>query len=369
MELKVSRRPQALPFDIEVLAASIADVQRASGEIPWHVGGKTDPWDHVESAIGLTIGGYFKEARYAFEWLKRNQLDDGSWYSAYMEGTPVDLTREANMSSYIAVGLFHYYLVTKDRAFLSHMWPSMAAGIDFALSLQAPGGEIYWAKSPQGDVDPMALLTGSSSVFMSVKCALAIVALLGKEKPAWQRSLSRLGIAVRTRPDHFNREKTRYSMDWFYPVLTGAVVGRGALTRMMQSWNTFVVPGLGVRCVCDEPWVTMAETSELALALAAMNYGKLAETLLTWIKDNTHDDGTYWCGVTFPKGEIWPEEKITWTNAAVMMAADAVYNLTPASHLFNHTFWERHATRRSQPAYLSHKEVSLRGMEEAPAEA
>ena len=36
---------------------------------------------------------------------------------------------------------------------------------------------------------------------------------------------------------------------------------------------------------------------------------------------------------------IWPEDKITWTNAAALIAADAIYNLTPASALFSHQFW------------------------------
>ena len=45
-----------LPIDIAGLASSIAREQRESGEIPWHGGGKTDPWDHVEAAIGLTLG-------------------------------------------------------------------------------------------------------------------------------------------------------------------------------------------------------------------------------------------------------------------------------------------------------------------------
>jgi len=38
---------------------------------------------------------------------------------------------------------------------------------------------------------------------------------------------------------------------------------------------------------------------------------------------------------------IWPEEKITWTNGVVIMAADALYQLSPASHLFSHDYWER----------------------------
>jgi hypothetical protein len=36
---------------------------------------------------------------------------------------------------------------------------------------------------------------------------------------------------------------------------------------------------------------------------------------------------------------IWPEEKITWTNAVVLMAADALYHLTPAAGLFSHHAW------------------------------
>jgi hypothetical protein len=351
MELEISRRDYSLPVQVELLAASIADVQKESGEIPWHEGGKTDPWDHVEAAIGLSIGGYFKEARKAFEWLKSTQLDDGSWYSSYRDGKPEDMTKESNMSSYIAVGLFHYYLITNDRKFLSSMWSSMSAGIDYALGLQGPGGAIYWARNPQGIVDPMALLTGSSSVYMSIKCALVIASLLGYEKPEWQVALRKLGIAIRNRPHLFNMEKSRFSMDWFYPVLCGAITGDEASQRIEKLWDMFVVEDLGVRCVSDEPWVTMAETSELALTLMAMGNEELAETILKSIADKKFDDGSFWCGVTFPDNIIWPEERITWTNAAALLAADAIYNITPASLLFNHKFWERHDAKylRSRP--------------------
>jgi hypothetical protein len=37
---------------------------------------------------------------------------------------------------------------------------------------------------------------------------------------------------------------------------------------------------------------------------------------------------------------LWPEEKITWTNAVVLMAADALYNLTPAGRMFSHRAWQ-----------------------------
>ena len=303
------------------------------------MGDKTDPWDMVEAAMGLSIGGYFHEAKKAFAWLADMQLDDGSWYAAYKAGIAEDKTRDANMSSYIAVGLYHYYLITGDRDFLRQMWPTLEAAMAFTLSLQAPSGVIYWAVSPEDKVDPTALLTGSSSIYMSLKCALAIAALLGFPMPAWESSRNKLGEAIRYKPNLFNMTKSRFSMDWFYPILCGAVTGEDAQKRIERLWNRFVVKDLGVRCVSDQPWITIAESSELSLALSAMGNQKLAEIVFTWIQDKIFEDGSYWCGYTFPDMVIWPEEKITWTNAVVLMAADAIYQLTPAGHMFSHEFW------------------------------
>jgi hypothetical protein len=44
-------------------------------------------------------------------------------------------------------------------------------------------------------------------------------------------------------------------------------------------------------------------------------------------------------GVTFPDGVIWPEERTSWTAAAVLLAHDALHDITPAGRLFSHSFW------------------------------
>jgi hypothetical protein len=331
---------QGLVVDIDAVASLIKRTQKEDGEIPWAIGDKTDPWDHIEAAMGLTIGGYYGEAQKAFSWLKEKQLVDGSWHAAYRNGQPDDLTHDANMSSYIAVGLFHYFLITGDKAFLQHMWETVKRGIEFALSLQAPDGEIYWAKSPEGVVDPIALLTGSSSIYMSLKCALGISQVLGLESAHWRGSLSRLGNAIRNKPHLFNMTKSRYSMDWFYPVLAGAITGQAAKQRMDKYWKKFIVKDHGVLCVSDQPWITMAETSELCLALSAMGQEDQAGIVFDWIRERKFEDNTYWCGYTHPEITIWPEEKMTWTNAVVLMAADALYQLTPGGKLFSHRYWE-----------------------------
>ncbi|HSO61720.1 MAG TPA: phenyltransferase domain-containing protein [Desulfobacterales bacterium] len=338
-DIHTSRPAPGRCIDIEAATAAIARVQRASGEIPWVDGQKTDPWDHVECAMGLAVGGCLRAARRAFEWLAGIQLEDGSWYSAYVQGCPSDRTRDANLSAYVAVGVYHHYLVTRDAAFLAALWPTVAAAVDFALGLQAPQGEIHWAISPAGEVDRMALLTGSSSIYMSIKCALALADILGRQRPEWQAALGRLGDAIRTKPHLFNMTKSRFSMDWFYPVLAGAVTGVDAQRRIERGWKKFVVEGLGVRCVSDQPWIAIAETSELVLTLAGMGRLDQARVVFSWISDRRFEDGSFWAGFTFPDMTVWPVERIAWTNAGMLIAADAIFGLTPAAGLFSHRFW------------------------------
>ena len=315
-------------------------VQHASGEIPWCRNEKTDPWDHVESAMGLSVGGWLQQAQAAYAWMAANQNPDGSWFAAYRRGQAVDRTRDANMSSYIAVGVLHYYLISGDAGFLRRLWPAVNAAIEFALSLQSSHGDIYWAISPAGRIDRMALLTGSSSIYMSIKCALAIGRYLGRSRPHWQEGLRRLENAILYKPHRFNMTKSRYSMDWYYPVLCGAVSGSRARERIDRHWKRYVIDGQGVRCVFDAPWITIAETCELSLALVAMGDLPLARVVFSWIGDKHYEDGCYWAGYTFPDMTVWPEDKLSWTNAVVLMAADALYELTPACRLFSHRYWE-----------------------------
>ena len=340
MNLIVTGEDRMPALDLNSVVESIVATQKDNGEIPWCAGQKTDPWDLVESAMGLTIGGKTHEARQAFNWLRKNQLEDGSWYASYINGIPEDKTHDTNMSSYIAAGVYHHFLVTADIEFLKEMWPALKKGIDFAHSLQAPGGEIHWATSPDGIVDPMALLTGSSSIFLSTKCALAIAGILGYDMPHWRNAAIRIRESIRTRPHCFNITKSRFSMDWFYPILSGALTGNEAQNRIDKYWKKFIVEGQGIKCVSDEPWVTIAESAEFVLALAAMGNYKLARIIFSWIQDRRYDDGSYWCGYTFPDMVIWPEDKLTWTNGVILMAADALFDLTPASRFFSHKFWE-----------------------------
>lgn len=341
-------RKTEVRLDLGAVADLIVRVQLESGEIPWHPGGKTDPWDHVEAAMGLTVGGYFNPAQNAYLWLADQQLSDGSWYAAYRNGIPEDRTRETNFCAYIAVGLYHYYLSTGDVDFLEGMWPTVRSAIDFTLGLQAPGGEVYWAVSPAGKVEKMALLTGCSAIYLGLKCALAIARVLERVPSfsdpdtvfRWRPAMEKLGRAIRHRPHHFNMTKSRFAMDWFYPILSGALTGEEAHHRINHFWKKFIIKGEGVRCVSDKPWVTVAETAELVLTLEAMGSREQARVVFDWICDRRFSDGTYWCGYNVPELEVWPKESMSWTNAVILLAADSLYDLTPAGGLFRHRFWE-----------------------------
>ncbi len=334
----VLRNNEEFIIDPIEIAKHIADAQHETGEIPWAKGQKSDPWDHVEAAMGLVTGGFFKEAEKAFRWLAGIQLEDGSFYAAYINGVPKDFTRETNHAAYVAVGVLHYFFATGDKNILTLMWDTIEKAVDFTVSMQAKTGVIYWAINPQGEVDPMALLTGCSSVCMSIKCALYIASILGHKKDTWYKALNKLENAIKNTPWLFNMAKSRYSMDWFYPIISGAIKGDPAARRIKKFRKKFIIEGHGVRCVSDRPWITVAETSELCLALNVMGNKPFAKIILSWICDKTYDDGTYWCGYTYPDMTVWPEEKLTWTNAAVLLAVDAVFELTPACVLFSRKF-------------------------------
>lgn len=336
---KPLKRLPPVPVNIDLTAEYILNTQKETGEIPWYEGGKTDPWDHVESAMGLTIAGHYSAARKAYEWSSAIQSADGGYWSEYLDGHPKNGAHEdANMTAYIAVGALHYYLATQETGFLSFLWPTIRKAIHFVLDLQGPEGEIYWARRADTGICRTALVTGSSSIYMSLCCAIRVADILGHDVPAWESAAVRLREALRSKPHLFDQTKARYAMDWYYPVLSGAITGTAARNRLKGSWGKFIMDGWGARCVSDQPWVTMAETSELVITLASMGETDAARTLFEWIYANQHQSGAYWTGITVPDRRIYTQEHTTWTGAAVLLATDILYELTPAWRVFS-TNW------------------------------
>ncbi len=311
----------------------IAGQQDVDGALPWFRGGQLDPWDSVEAAMALDVGGRSDRAAAAYRWLAGRQRADGSWAAEFRGGRETSPGAESNQAGYLAVGLWHRWLTTGDEALVTELWPAVRRGLDLVTRMQLPGGAVGWALRPDGTPDDTALLTGNASLFQALRCGIALATLVAQPQPDWELAAVDLGTALRRRPDAF-ANRSRYSMDWYYPVLGGALTGGAAHERLAESWETFVVPGLGIRCVADRPWVTGAETCELALALVAAGRPDDALEQVAAMQHLRDDDGAYWTGLVFADGKRWPIERTTWTAAAVVLAADALCGATGASGLF-----------------------------------
>jgi hypothetical protein len=320
--------------DVRASAQSIVSVQRRDGMIPWFEGGHCDPWNHVESAMALSACGRHEEAEAAFAWLARRQLGDGSWFNYYLGDGVKDARLDTNVCAYLATGLFHRYLVTGDPEGLVRYWPTVEAAVDFVLRFQRPDGSVVWSVDAGGRRESYALLTGSSSIYHSLRCAVAIAERLGKERPEWELAAGRLGHAVAHHAGSF-APKDDWSMDWYYPVLAGALAPVPARHRIERGWDRFVIEGRGVRCVASQDWVTAAETAECVLALDALGLDASARDLFEAGQSLRLADGSYWTGVVYPDGLTFPAaERTTYTTAAMVLAADALSGATPASGLF-----------------------------------
>ena len=114
----------------------------------------------------------------------------------------------------------------------------------------------------------------------------------------------------------------------------GPIRGQAALDRLAAQWDTFVVDGMGCRCVSDQPWVTAAETCELVLALDAAGETARALSLFAQMQFLRHEDGSYWTGWQFENQRHFPGDRSTYTAAAVILAADTLAGTSPGARLF-----------------------------------
>ena len=329
---------------IQHIAQFILGQQQSSGALPWFEHGKLDPWDHCEALMALSLDHKFTAAKRAFGWLREHQNADGTWFAKYLgEVDDADLDRykvESNFVAYPATALWHYYLCSTDKSFLQQQFTVVEAAIDYVVGQQQPQGDIQWAQSACETLPRDALLTACSSILRSIECAMACADVVKAHKPAWLEAYRALAETVKNKPWRFDRtweSKARFSMDWFYPVLSGVYNPEESALRLRERWSDFIVPNLGCRCVSDEPWITVAESAELVMALCAAEQRSEAKVLLHQLSRWQDADGGFWTGYVYRDKAVWPEEKTTWTAAAIALATDAVYCLSPAHTLFTQT--------------------------------
>jgi hypothetical protein len=347
----MSPRALSLGVDVAACADRIEALQQRDGSIPWIEAGVWDPWNHGESAMALAVAGRDAAVEAALDALADRQEADGGWTGELGAGIPMDETgeriappevpvtaRDTNFTGYAAVTVLRCALALDAPRLIARHEPMVTHALDWVAARQRETGDIVWRDpdpdQPLDEVD--SLRAGNASLYKSFEAGLRIADALGRKKSHWARARNSIASAFAHRPGVFDRkgvDRTSYAMDWYYPVLTGAIPGAAGAKRLDADWNRFVVADLGCRCVADEPWVTAAETAELALACLTLGRRETARALIADLASLAKGGDGYWMGWQFELGMIWPKERPGWTSGAVVLAADALEGLSPGSDM------------------------------------
>ena len=297
------------------LGQFLTNEQLLSGASPSNQDGSHDPWDHLEAVMGLTSLGYKDQALQGLHWMVANQNEDGSWYNLYQDEKPLELNKQTNYASYIAVAVWHFYLINNDVNFLQEFWEPVKKGILFSLSLQHSNGAIAWNIDEFETIDEDYLLTGCSSTAKSLECAIAICQALGNQsyESEWRIAHSKLITALENPSEIFDlkKDRSRFSMDSYYPILGGINSKKRINSLTTKIKDSFWIQGLGIKCVSDEPWVTVAETSECSIAYKKIGEDKIALELLHNAIAIVDGNGIPYMGWQFSENIYWPDETPT----------------------------------------------------------
>ncbi len=296
--------------EVAETAASIVAMQEPDGAVPWTVGrprrrleprrgGDGAAWPPARSRLrsGPTSGAGAPSAA------------DGSWPMKIVAGEVEDASGETNMSAYLAVGIWHHWLIRRDRAYVERFWPVVRRALDFVEGMQLSFGGIAWSQEWHDGVPAAvnrdALVAGSSSIYQSLRAGVALAEIVGEPQPAWELAgrTARPRAARAPRPVPGQERRSRWTGTTRSSVAPSA--GRRGRALIDTRWDDFVVPGLGICCVDTNPWVTGAETCELVLALDALGDRARAVRLFADMQHLRDPGGRYWTGFVYPeRGEL-----------------------------------------------------------------
>ena len=318
------------------IAQSIKTNQLDSGAIPSNADLSHDPWDHIEAIMGLNFLNDKESSDLAFKWLKNNQNKDGSWYAKYFNNDPIELNKPTHFGPYISVAALHYYKIFSDKDKLLELWETIDSAIEFSLNLQDSNGTIPWSVDKNNQIENDFLLTGASSILKSLECAIAISKILDLDSnKKWSKAYELLAYAIKNPKGLFDKtiDRSRFSMDWYYPIISGVLSDSEKDKYIKKIYKDFYIEGIGVKCVVEEPWVTVAETSEFIVSLVISNEIEEAKKLLIEVMNISDLNDIPYMGWQYEENIFWPEEKPSWTAAALILAADSIYDFSSGSDI------------------------------------
>ena len=215
------------------------------------------------------------------------------------------------------------------------MWPVVERAIEFVLRYQYADGTIAWSLDSLGRRESYALLTGSSSIFHSLRCAVALAERFDVAKPAWELAAGRLGHAVAHHPGAF-APKNEFAMDWYYPIFSGAIFAEAGLRRVDDGWERHVMDGLRSAMRVDERLGDGRRDRRVRVGARRARpdesrVGPLQLRVVIAARTGP------WTGIAYPSEVTFPDRETTsYTTAAIILAADALTSSSEAAGLFRH---------------------------------
>ena len=184
-------------------------------------------------------------------------------------------------------------------------------------------GYYHWALDKNGLADD-SLVTSSCSLELSRRAYNKICELIEDKQFTHNEAIISPNKLRSKKFDRGGISRARFSMDSYYPILCNC----GTQEDATKFLNKFYVEGLGIKCVEEEPWVTFAESSECIMALHKIGLTKIAKKIFSEVLKHKNPKGYFPTGYQYDLKVYWPEENSTWTNAAIIMAADCLYDMT-----------------------------------------
>ena len=281
--------------------------QLEDGSISWDQTGKCDPWDHCECLIALAIYEEWDAFDKGVDWFFNNINKDGLISPEFKNQQSVYNHFESHHAPYIVLPLMQAMLIKDEESFPKEYSPQINKIFDQLENFKDDDGYYYWAKDKKGLSDN-SLITATMSILLSLTARHERSFSIDTSK--WDQKFDRDGT-----------DRSRFSMDFYYPYLARVKNNKQEFDKHLEE---FYVKGLGVKCVKEEPWVTIAESSECVLAALVNGNVTSAENIFNDILQFQDSAGIFPTGYQYDLKIFWPEEKSTWTNAAVIIAAHAL---------------------------------------------
>lgn len=308
--------------DFEKAKNWIIENQSSDGSIYWDKKGRCDAWDHCECLIALAIFEEWEAFDKGIEWIMKNINDEGLIFAEFNFGKPTKKFFEAHHAAYVFLPLLQKYLIDGEKEYLKKLSKKLKQIYKGTSLFKDDDGYFYWAKNSNGYLDN-SLITASCSIELSRRAYERIFRVI---EDGFYESNEFLSDEM-LNSSKFNRDgidRSRFSMDSYYPFMCGYVNDK----KINKFLDQFYVDGLGIKCVIEEPWVTLAESSEAVIALLKSGKRDLAQKIFIDLIQFKNKKGVFPTGYQYKLDLFWPEEQSTWTNAAVIMAADCLFDLT-----------------------------------------